>query len=106
MKLWIDDVRPAPPGYQWVKSVDAALWYLRNHNKINAVTYSFFKIELLDLDHDAGDYATSGGDYIEILHWMERHNISDIPIKLHTMNPVGREYMQRIIERNGWKEVR
>jgi len=106
MKLWVDDVRPAPPGYQRVKSVDAALWYLRNHNRINSVTYSFFRIELIDLDHDAGDYASKGGDYIEILKWMERHNVNDIPIRLHTMNPVGRENMRRIIEANKWKEIR
>ena len=24
MKLWIDDVRPAPEGYVWCKSVDEA----------------------------------------------------------------------------------
>ena len=24
MKLWIDDVRPAPKGYVWCKSVDEA----------------------------------------------------------------------------------
>ena len=105
MKLWVDDLRPAPPGYQWAKSVDEALYYLRNHNKINAITYSFFKIELLDLDHDAGDYATSGGDYIEILNWMERHNINDIPIHLHTQNVVGRENMRAIIQHNGWQEI-
>lgn len=105
MKLWIDDVRPAPPGYQWVKSVDAALGYLRKHNKINAVTYHFFKIEALDLDHDAGDYASQGGDYIKILDWMEAHSINDIPIRLHTQNPVGRMNMRAIIEHNGWKEI-
>lgn len=24
MKLWVDDLRPAPNGYIWVKSVEAA----------------------------------------------------------------------------------
>lgn len=105
MKLWVDDVRPAPPGYQWVRSVEEALWYLHKHNKINAVTYSFFRIDLLDLDHDAGDYANQGGDYIKILDWMEAHGINDIAIRLHTQNPVGRMNMRAIIEHNGWKEV-
>jgi hypothetical protein len=57
------------------------------------------------MDHDAGDYAYLGGDYIELLNWMERHGIDDIPIHLHTMNPVGRMNMKAIIEHNGWKEV-
>lgn len=105
MKLWVDDVRPAPPGYQWVRSVEEALDYLRRHNKINAVTYRLFKIELLDLDHDAGNYVGGGGDYIKILDWMEARGINDIPIHLHTQNPVGRENMRRVIEHNGWKEI-
>lgn len=105
MKLWVDDVRPAPHGYQWVRSVEEALDYLRKHNKINAVTYRLFKIELLDLDHDAGNYVGSGGDYIKILDWMEAHGINDIPIHLHTQNPVGRMNMRAIIEHNGWKEI-
>lgn len=105
MKLWVDDVRPAPSGYVWVRSVNEVMHYLYAHNKINAATYSFFRIELLDLDHDAGDYACQGGDYIKILNWMEARGIDDIPIHLHTMNPVGRMNMRAIIEHNGWKEV-
>ena len=64
------------------------------------------KIELLSIDHDAGDFACDGGDYIRLLDWFERHNICDFPIRLHTQNPVGRENMRRIIQKNGWKEIR
>ena len=61
-------------------------------------------IELVDLDHDAGDYATYGGDYIRVLDFMEK-NMYNHPIRIHSMNPVGRENMRAIIRRNGWKEV-
>ena len=40
-----------------------------------------------------------------ILDYMEELEINDIPIHLHTANPVGRENMRRIIQKNGWKEV-
>ena len=71
-------------------------------------------LELLDLDHDAGDYASEGGDFIEILKELERlshrrvyHNaICEITFRLHSMNPVGVENMRAIIQRNAWKEIK
>lgn len=60
-------------------------------------------IEVIDIDHDAGDYAKDGGDYINLLNWLEETG-RNYPIRIHTMNPVGREQMKSIIERNGWIE--
>lgn len=98
VRLWVDDLRPAPDGYEWVKTTRDAMncILLRGTRTV---------IDVLDLDHDAGDYAEDGGDYIKILDFMEEHGINDIPIHLHTMNPVGRENMRRIIRHNGWKEI-
>ena len=62
-------------------------------------------LELLDLDHDAGDYEFGGGDYIRILDWLEETG-RNYPIKIHSMNVVGAENMRAIIERNGWKEIK
>lgn len=100
MKLWVDDIRPAPEGYHWCQSVNEAKGFIEGCMKWNR------KIELLDLDHDAGEYASDGGDYIELLNWLEKYMICYFPIHIHSMNPVGVENMRRIIERNGWEEVR
>lgn len=101
MKLWVDDIRPAPDGYKWAKSVHEAIIHICQMTRPDGT----HKIEVLDLDHDAGDYAWQGGDYIALLDWMEMKGINDIPIHLHTMNPVGRENMRRIILWNGWKQI-
>lgn len=99
MKLWIDDVRPAPDGYYWIKSVNKA------KHLICVWTFQMFKdIELIDIDHDAGDYASDGGDYIKLLDWLEAGGWN-IPIRIHSMNPVGVQNMRAIIHRNGWKEI-
>lgn len=98
MKLWIDDVRVAPKGYVWCKSVNEA------KNIITKYSNLVDEIELIDIDHDAGDYVSLGGDYIRLLDWLEETGKS-YPIHIHSMNPVGVENMRRIIERNGWKEV-
>lgn len=107
MKIWVDDVRPAPPGYRWITNVHEAklvIIQLYQHS-----TNNFPGIEILDLDHDAGVW-NHLGDYIDILKWLEQRQnergwIIDFPIRLHTMNPVGRQNMQAIIKKNKWKEV-
>lgn len=99
MKIWVDDVRPAPEGYYWCKSVNETKDVIKRYMQWN------MRIELLDMDHDAGDFASDGGDYIEILNWLEEYMICYFPIRIHSMNPVGVENIRRIIQRNGWNEV-
>lgn len=109
MKLWIDDVRPAPEGYVWCHSVFRAMKEI--HKAETGVQDAFGyicnpeEIELIDIDHDAGDYVQYGGDYIKLLDWLEETG-RNYPIHIHSMNPVGVENMRRIIQRNGWKEVK
>ena len=101
MRLWIDDVRPAPEGYVWIKSVNDAKADIEYLEDLNESIY----IEVIDIDHDAGDFAYDGGDYIKLLDWLEETG-RNYPIRIHSMNPVGCANMRRIIERNGWKEIR
>ena len=37
MKLWIDDCRPAPEGYKWVKTVSEAKGQAFPHNYLDSV---------------------------------------------------------------------
>ena len=101
MKLWIDDVREPP---SW--NTDLWHWCRSVNDAINAIEYfdKWFKVELIDIDHDAGDYANDGGDYIKLLDWLEETD-RNYPIRIHSMNPIGRENMRAIIRRNGWTEV-
>lgn len=105
MKLWLDDVRPAPEGYVWIKSVNEAKDFILNNAKYNLYAKELDLITLIDIDHDAGEYAKDGGDYIKLLDWLEETGC-DCSIHIHSMNPVGCANMRRIIERNGWKEIR
>lgn len=102
MKLWIDDMRPAPEGYIWTKSIKSAQTRIYNYeHNMNDNTI------IIDLDHDAGDYASDGGDYIKLLDWLEAKNIVDTGyfFHIHSMNPVGIQNMRAIIQKNGWQEV-
>lgn len=107
MKLWIDDIRPAPAGYVWVKSVNKAKAAILDTEERVAIPRMYdcnFCIEVINIDHDAGDYVKDGGDYIKLLDWLEETN-RNIPIHIHSMNPVGTANMRAIIRRNKWKEV-
>lgn len=111
MKLWIDDIRPAPNGYILFQTVNDALRYIRLHSEF---------IDVIDLDHDAGNCAADGGDYINILNELERlshrptsegsywdHWLKNqVMFHFHSANPVGVQNMKLIVERNGWTEVR
>lgn len=126
MRIWVDDVRPAPKGYIWCKSVNEAKNEIVHQEKIfhfacNQVRYHFLndnqqfvddyleesknaKIDVIDIDHDAGDFACDGGDYIKLLDWLEETG-RNYPIRIHSMNPVGVQNMRRIIQKNGWREI-
>ena len=105
MKLWIDDVRPAPEGYMLCTSVNNAKCMIEIIEREILFANLNTKIELIDIDHDAGDYAYDGGDYIKLLDWLEATG-RNYPIKIHSMNPVGVQNMRAIIQRNGWTEVK
>ena len=130
MKLWIDDVRPASEGYPWDRSVNEAKWRISyseamywalcmdekyksdeqlelggETRELIKEKKKLYQIELIDIDHDAGDFVNDGDDYIKHIDWLEETG-RDYPIHIHSMNPVGVENMRRIIERNGWTEVK
>lgn len=99
MKLWVDDVREAPSDYVWVRTVNEA------RAAIEAAETAGEPIELIDTDHDAGDYAGQGGDYIRLLDWLEETGRA-FPVRIHSMNPVGVCNMRAIAEKNGWPLIR
>ena len=113
MKLLVDDVRPAPDGYVWCRSVNETKVLIEEFEKFFGSYFLYYpttgedyrvRIELLDIDHDAGIYADEGGDYIKLLDWLEETG-RNYPIRIHSMNVVGVQNMRRIIQRNGWKEI-
>lgn len=88
MKLWVDDVRPAPNGYHWCKSFnDAKLTILKvEQSRDMALAEAQFKIkhsikeyqrmliiasrreiELIDINYDT----EHDSDYIKLLDWLE-----------------------------------
>ena len=102
MKLWIDDIRPAPEGWFWARSVNDAKHHIEWWERY---VIPREQLELISIDHDAGDFYHDGGDFIRVLDWLEETG-RNYPIRIHSQNPVGVQNMRAIIERNGWTEVK
>jgi hypothetical protein len=97
MRIWVDDLRPAPEGYVWCKSVNEAKSEIKY---VEAAIYfgEVDEIELIDLDYDSGDYEKDGGPYIKLMDWLiERGTL--YPLAFHSQNCVGMEYMKRMYRR-------
>jgi len=82
MKLWLDDKRPIPPGYEiWCKTAKQAIWALQNYD----VTHISF-------DNDLG---TGFGEGYQVADWIEEqaHNgkINRLTWAVHSANPVRRD---------------
>ena len=92
MKLWLDDIRQASEGYVWCKSVNEAITVIED-NKNN--------IEVIDLDHDLGDFAKDGGDAICLMDYLVANELF-YKLNFHTANPVGLANMKRMYNRY-WK---
>lgn len=96
MRLWLDDIREMPENYtHHAYSVDVAKMMILEAERNGD------KIEWIDCDHDLGDFAQYGGDGIHLLDWLAERG-TFYPIKIHTMNPVGRANMERMIQ-NYWQ---
>lgn len=112
MKLWLDDIRPAPPGWTHVRSVPEAQRFL-----LAGV------VEEASFDHDLGAGCERGcwttGDVVEqacarpcdcpchltgydLCKWMaETGHWPTARPRIHSANVVGRENIRLTIERYG-----
>lgn len=89
MKLWVDDLRPRPDeSWGLVKTSKEALAVLKE--------FPGFVSEI-SLDHDLGGNDTTRS----IVRWMAANDEWPDIVRVHTQNPVGREWLEGMIERYG-----
>lgn len=94
VKLWLDDVRPAPDGWEHVFTAPEAV-----------ALFASGMVEEASLDHDLGP--SDAGTGYDVLVWIEKAMGSHawygpLPkIHVHSANPVGRKNMHAAIESIG-----
>lgn len=118
VKIWLDDMRPAPKGYLWVKNVEDAIYEITRCNreidwswesyilgyigkKMLESRIQAFTIKEIACDNDLGEGNVDG---YKLLDWLEATGRS-YPIRILTSNPVARERMIQTIHHNHWTMV-
>lgn len=90
MKLWLDDEREAPEGWEWAKTADEAVQLIRNG-----------KVTEVSLDRDLGESDNGTGE--DVLRYIElKLNLKQIPkliIHIHTANVAAKPRMLLAVER-------
>lgn len=105
--LYLDDIRDAPIrrmeqfNYGYItRNVNDAKYCITECINLGINEIYF------DLDHDLGNYASRGGDAIELVNWLvEEFHDKNVIFKFHfhSMNPVGVQNMRNAIEKY-WEE--
>jgi hypothetical protein len=63
-----------------------------------------WEVDVISLDNDLGEGNMEG---YKVLDWLESLLIPvEFGIHIHSANPVARDRMRSVIERNGWKEIK
>lgn len=109
LKLWHDDVRPAPEGWLWARTNEQAKFALRGG-----------KIKEISLDHDLGYHGVEMPDDpdellvilekhkpvnpdtgLQLVHWMIEEDLVPKRIRIHSWNPPGAAAMSAALMRAG-----
>lgn len=99
MKIWVDDVRwpegtndipsLARSGWTWLFTSEQAITML------SACQNQGVTVDVMSLDHDLGGDDTTR----PVVLWMCENDFWPVEVRVHSANPVGREWLEGMIER-------
>jgi hypothetical protein len=86
MKIWLDDIRPAPEGWVWVKTVE----------EFKQSFEQAYIVEAVSFDNDLGEGEAEGW---EAVNWLEEQVftgkvVAPETLMIHSANPPARQRMQ------------
>jgi hypothetical protein len=93
VKLWVDDLRP-PPDETWTWAVDS---FDALQNLAFSASDGEEGVAEISLDHDLGGADTTR----PVVLWMAEHNRWPSIVRVHSMNVVGVEWLEGMINRYG-----
>ena len=87
MRVWLDDLRPAPEGWAHALTQAEAIGLLESGD-----------VTEISLDHDLGEPESEVGSGYGVACWIEEHaavgDLAPLAWAIHSANPVGRERMR------------
>ena len=100
MKIWVDDIRTPPDDtWYWTKTSEDAIQELvvskmMFNGELGGIC-SYGLITEMSLDHDLGGDDTTR----PIVLWCCENDFWPVEVRVHSANPVGREWLESMIER-------
>jgi hypothetical protein len=90
MKLYVDDIRPTPEGWQGTDSITKAIYWL-SMGMVNEISLDF-------------DYGNERESFCAIAYYLATmpQELRPKKIHFHTDNPVGREKMKQLLKGEGY----
>jgi hypothetical protein len=110
MKLWLDDVRPMPDGYDhWAKNAfEACRFLVQASLSRTEVTFMSFDHDLADTHYqNLTEFSPYGAHHSEwtgydVAVWVAEHNFwPTLGCAVHSYNPVGARRICGVIDRYG-----
>lgn len=96
INIWLDDLRPSPEGFIWVKNVNELIDL---YNKCVFDTKE--QIGIISLDNDLGEGILEGYKFLDYIEPRVILAGDPLPeeIRVHSANPVARKRMQQVIDK-------
>jgi len=91
VKLWVDDARQAPEGWERARDLRQAQAYL-----------SAYPVDEVSLDHDLGDPRRRAGTGLDLVRWMIDRKVVPETVTIHSWNPAGARAMQAELSAAGF----
>ncbi len=102
MKLFVDDIRPAPEGWQQARTVTDAIRFLAQFGS---------QVDEISLDHDISYAVEVAGnqrpfpspeDFTAVAYYIIKAVPTNVKITVHSANPVGAKRIKEIIESDSY----
>jgi hypothetical protein len=92
LRLWLDDDRPIPDGYNaWARDAAAGITALEE-----ALTTGRH-VEIVSFDHDI--ISTDGQEFRPVMRWIAEHDAWPDTVRVHTGSSIGAEWLLGITHR-------
>lgn len=109
MKMWHDDVRPAPEGWTWVRTNQEAQAFLNEHEVVECSLDHDLGFHEVDVSEDGAGFFLAGsspdGSGYDLVRWMCENDKVPESVTIHSWNPSGAERMAAHLRDHGHSPV-
>lgn len=97
--IWLDDVRPCaiPPikcEYGLItRDYESAIRNIEHYKNSDKQLY-------IDFDHDLGE----GKSGYDVAKWIVENHVYNVHYRVHSMNPIGRQNIEQLLDHYGYKK--